>query len=129
MLNWASGNPGVDRLQSLIKLGYQQEPWKSRYPECAAIPNDWSVITAPGSRWLTPEGSVFSGNIGWKNSLWIEGLSHVQTYFSEFTDNLEDQDPLFTDEANLNLLLKPNSPAFLVPGFKDIPFDEIGIRP
>jgi hypothetical protein len=42
---------------------------------------------------------------------------------------LEDVDPLFVDEAQLNLDLQPSSPAFDIPGFEPIPFHDIGIKP
>jgi len=127
-LNWNSGNPGIERLQGLEKLGYQQEPWRTRYPECAAIPDDWNQITAVGSRWLMPEGSIFSSNLGWKNTTWVTGQEHVQAYFKDSSANVEDQDPLLMDETNGDLTLNPNSPALAIPGFQPIPFKQIGIR-
>lgn len=115
-------------LEKLNQLGYQQEPWLSRYPECAAIPNDWTTIIDPTKTWLFPEGTVISRNLGWSNFRWLEETKDTSTHYKLVTNNVQDQDPLFTDEASLNLLLKPNSPAFLIPSFEDIPFDEIGIR-
>jgi hypothetical protein len=129
-------------LKKLIPLGYQQEPWKSRFPLCAAIPNDWARVLSEG-HWLRPEGCVFSRNIGWKNDQWTEGEVEsqvtdssgkvVQTIralerYAEIADNVADQDPLFVDTAAGNLNLKPNSPALAIPGFTAIPFDQIGIR-
>ena len=49
--------------------------------------------------------------------------------YAEMANNLADQDPLFVDEANLDLTLRPESPAFTIPGFQAIPFDQIGIEP
>ncbi|MBK9990338.1 MAG: right-handed parallel beta-helix repeat-containing protein [Verrucomicrobia bacterium] len=115
-------------LEKLEQLGYQQPPWASRFPECAAIPNNWAIITDPANTWLYPEGSVFSRNFGWGNFRWTQITTGTFGHYKEVAKNVEDQDPLFTDEATLNLLLKPNSPAFLIPGFEDIPFDEIGVR-
>jgi hypothetical protein len=37
--------------------------------------------------------------------------------------------PPSVDEAALDLNLRPESPAFTMPGFEAIPFDEIGIEP
>jgi hypothetical protein len=50
-------------------------------------------------------------------------------HYAEIADNVEDADPLFVDEDNLDLNLQPDSPAFDIPGFVAIPFDDIGIEP
>jgi hypothetical protein len=115
-------------LEKLEKVGYQKEPWASRYPECAAIPDDYAAIEAPTAKWLYPEGCVFSRNMGWKNGTWISGTD-ATAYYKELVDNVADQDPLFVDESKLDLTLKPGSPALAIPGFAPIPFGDIGIRP
>lgn len=122
-------------LERLAKDGieYQKTPWAAAYPSCAAIPNSWSALNAAGTTWLYPEGTVFSRNIGWKNGKWATESNYGGTgtfnKFKEIKDNVEDQDPLFTDEAALNLKLKSGSPALTIPGFVDIPFEKIGPRP
>ncbi len=117
-----------DLLQKIEDMGYTQDPWKSAYPALAAIPDNWSQIA--GSHWLYPEGSVFSRNIGWQNELWtVEGSGSPLSHFAEQKDNVEDQDPQFVDEANLDLTLKSTSPALSIPGFQPIPFNQIGIQP
>jgi len=129
-------------LKKLMKFNYQQEPWASRYPKCAAIPNDWAVLLSEG-HWLRPEGCVFSRNLGWKNGAFTEGEIESQVTdsqgnvtqtiraldrYAEILNNVENQDPLFVDEAHGDLTLKPNSPALAIPGFQAIPFKQIGIR-
>ncbi len=129
-------------LKKLMKLNYQQEPWASRYPKCAAIPNDWAVVLSDG-HWLRPEGCVFSRNLGWKNGAFTEGEVESQVIdaqgnvtqtiralerYAEVLNNVENQDPLFVDEANGDLTLSPTSPALAIPGFQAIPFKQIGIR-
>ena len=114
-------------LEKLQAVGYQDEPWASRYPECAAIPNDWEAIIAEGSTWPYPEGSVFSRNIGWNNGSFIRGASSLDHY-AAVEDNLEDSDPHFVDQDALNLTLAADSPALSIPGFEAIPFGEIGIE-
>jgi hypothetical protein len=128
--NGPSHTPGDswNLLEKLQLVGYQKEPWASRYPECAAIPNDYAAIEAPTAKWLYPEGCVFSRNIGWQNGAWISGTD-ATAYYKELKDNVADQDPLFVDEAKLDLTLKPGSPALGIPGFAPIPFGEIGIKP
>ncbi|MFC1609634.1 right-handed parallel beta-helix repeat-containing protein [Myxococcota bacterium] len=121
-------------LERLARDGiqYQAEPWASAYPELAAIPNDWATISDPSATWLYPEGCVFSRNIGFDNVQWIRESNYGGTgtlnKYAEIADNIEDQDPLFVDEANLDLTLLPNSPALAIPGFVAIPFDQIGIE-
>jgi hypothetical protein len=76
-----------------------------------------------------PEGNVIARNIGWQNGKWLEenswgGSGGFDFYMIE--SNIEDEDPLFVDEASLNLELRPDSPAFQLPGFEAIPFDQVG---
>jgi hypothetical protein len=115
-------------LEKLNQVGYQDEPWASRYPECAAIPNDFTAIIASDARWLYPEGCVFSRNIGYQNGRFIGANQLTRDSYAELANNLEDTDPRFVDEANLDLSLAPDSPALKIPGFEPIPFSEIGIR-
>ncbi len=49
--------------------------------------------------------------------------------YARFADNLEDVDPAFVDEANLDLTLSPASPALVIRGFVPIPFRDIGLEP
>lgn len=102
--------------------------WKTTYPELDAIPDDWNTVSDQKNNWLQPEGCVLSRNIGYKNTLWINKLPVVFSKYKEMKDNIENQDPLFLDEANLDLTLKIDSPAYKIPGFKEIPFSKIGIN-
>jgi hypothetical protein len=122
--DWTSGA----LLDALKALKYQSEPWASRYPACAAIPNTWAVITANnGNPWLYPKGTVFSRNLGFANGTWINNPESTK-WFQESKDNIENQAPQFVDEAALDLTLKPGSPALAIPGFTTIPFKGIGLR-
>ncbi len=121
---WVNGG----LLDGLKAMNYQSEPWSSRYPEAAAIPNDWAVITRnDGNPWLYPQGTQFNLNIGFSNTTWIHGLEHT-VWFKTFANNISNQDPKFVDEANLDLTLQSGSPAFALPGFQAIPFKSIGLR-
>ncbi len=120
-------------ITNLNALGYQQEPWASRYPECAKIPNTWTALIQDPDTWLTPRNCTFARNLVWQESPgWIFRLDLAKKYFNNGlnleSSNLRNQDPLFVDEANGDLTLKPNSPAFAMPGFQAIPFSQIGIR-
>ena len=111
-------------------LDHQAEPWASAYPALAAIPDDWPSIQA--SHWLDPEGCVFSSNLIYDSEAFMVvgtwGGEGATDHYAEIEGNLLDQDPLFVDEAKGDLNLLPDSPAFLIPGFVDIPFDAIGVR-
>jgi hypothetical protein len=121
-------DPVYDLLSKLEAVGYQMEPWKSRYPECAAIPDSWATVSAPGALWLYPQGTVFSRNFGFANKNWIAERQMATSYFAEIKDDVMDQDPLFVDEAKLDLTLRPDSPALKIPGFLPIPFSSIGLK-
>ncbi len=112
-------------LEKLERMNYQADPWLTAYPAAAAIPDDWSAIIAPDATWLYPEGSTFDRNLGYHNGMWMRGGSTFDHYAS-VSDNVEDADPMFTDQARLDLSLQSGSPALAIPGFQPIPFDAIG---
>ncbi|MCA9595769.1 MAG: right-handed parallel beta-helix repeat-containing protein [Myxococcales bacterium] len=116
-------------LEKLEQVGYQQEPWASKWPECAAIPDDWAAISSPPSHWLEPEGTVLDRNVGFDNGDFAKGSTETFAAYASMKDNLEDSDPQFTNESTLDLSLKASSPALSIPGFEPIPFSEIGIQP
>jgi hypothetical protein len=122
----------LERL-GLDGIRYQRDPWASAYPALAAIPNSPSRIMDPKQLWRYPQGSVFSRNLGFANPKWVEqddrGGTGTFDKFAQIADNIPDEDPLFADEAQLDLALLPGSPAFRIPGFQPIPFDRIGIEP
>jgi hypothetical protein len=112
--------------QDLQKLPYQGPIWSNAYPPLAAIPNNWAAVT--NGNWLYPQGCVFSRNLGFGNANWMHTHYNAFTYFKEIANNLANSDPLFVDEANRNLTLRPTSPAYTIPGFQPIPFDQIGLE-
>ena len=116
-------------LEKLNKVGYQKEPWASRWPKCAAIPNDWAALSSPPSHWLKPEGSEFATNLGFSNGIWINASPETLAAYAKKTNNVADADPLFVDETDLRKGLKPTSPAYSIPGFQKIPFAKIGVKP
>ena len=119
-----------DLLGKLESMNYQQPPWSTAYPACAAIPDDWNTIIAPDAGWLAPQGSVFSDNVGDGSGTWFAASgSDVVPAYAEIANDLPDAGALFVDEDAGNLNLNPNSGAFALPGFTNIPFDSIGIHP
>jgi hypothetical protein len=129
--NFPNNIPGDDGnlLEKLENVGYQNEPWASTYPECAAIPDDWAIVSDLANGWRYPQGCMLSRNIGFGNLGWIDQSDGTLDSYADTSNNLQEIDPLFVDEANLNLNLQPNSPAHSIPGWEDIPFDSIGIQP
>jgi hypothetical protein len=135
--NDAPGSPNYswNFFARMINAGidYKAEPWASKYPRLFAIPNDWAIASDPVNKWFFPGGSIISGNIGYKNTTFLhEGRTvdpniSLITHLKEYADNLENTDPIFKDEAGLNFQLMPNSPAFKIAGFQDIPFNFIGL--
>jgi len=110
-------------LDKIKRVNYTQPPWSERYPRLAHILDNGLEMAKE------PEGCIIARNIGWKNERWLEKncLGACGGFdFYTFQDNIEDQDPKFVDEANLNLALRDDSPAYLIPGFKQIPFEKIG---
>lgn len=113
-LGWQQG--GVATLtKRLQEMPYQDEPWRSRYPQLLTLLDD-----EPG----TPKGNVVARNIC-VGGTWQRVEAKARPGVT-FTDNLVDEDPLFVDRDKLDFRLKPESPAFKL-GFQAIPMDRIGL--
>ncbi len=120
---WMDKDNSWKLLDKIKRVNYTQPPWSERYPRLAHILDNGLEMAKE------PEGCIIARNIGWKNERWLEKncLGACGGFdFYTFQDNIEDQDPKFVDEANLNLALRDDSPAYLIPGFKQIPFETIG---
>jgi hypothetical protein len=133
-VDWLSGGspnntPGDswNLLEKLEKLGYQQDPWLTRFPACAAIPDDWATVSAPGSHWLQPEGCVFERNVGASVGQFQAGSSATFAAYASIKDNLPSAEVLFVDEAGGDLSIRPDSPALSLPGFVSPPFADMGL--
>ena len=114
-------------IEKLVNVGYQQEPWLSKYPACAAIPNDWTQVSAAGSHWLKPEGCVFERNVGAGNTTFQSGATTTFAAYASIKDNLADTAVLFVDEASGNLAIRADSPAMALPNFAAPPFATMGV--
>lgn len=122
---WMNKSDSWRLLDKIERYNYTQPPWSTRYPRLA------SILDNGIERAKEPEGCVIRLNIGWENDRWLEKncLGACGGFdFYTFEHNIEDQDPHFVDEENLNLALRRDSPAYTLPGFEPIPFDEIGPR-
>jgi hypothetical protein len=112
-LGWASA--GVVNLVTRLKeVPYQEEPWRSRYPQLLSYLEDEPAV---------PKGNVIARNICW-GGRWDEVEAKIREHV-RFEDNLTDQDPLFVDAARQDFRLQPESPAWQL-GFQEIPLARIG---
>jgi hypothetical protein len=114
-----------DLLAKIRANNYQQPPWSNAYPALAVIPNDYTLI----GPYKPPGGTVFSRNVSWQNTTDYSQSDSSFGYYAQMTTNLTGQNPLFVNEASLDLTLQANSPAFGLAGFQPIPFRDIGISP
>ncbi|MBM4083539.1 MAG: right-handed parallel beta-helix repeat-containing protein, partial [Planctomycetes bacterium] len=129
-LGWASA--GVENLRKrLLEMPYQQEPWRTRYPQLLTYLDDEPAV---------PKGNVIARNVCWGGK-WDEIEAKARPHVT-FVDNLLDADPLFVGavgEAQKSGLsekpdflrafeLRDDSPAWKL-GFKRIPVEKIGLYP
>jgi len=127
-LGWAA--PGVELLKKrLAEMPYQQEPWRSRFPQLLKYLDDEPAV---------PKGNVIQRNIRY-GGRWDEiekkALPHVT-----LRDNVTEGDPGFArlgpecldpaqDHASLKATdfeLRPDAPAWKQ-GFEPIPLAKIGL--
>ncbi len=97
-------------------IAYNKPPYSERYPELINILNENPKA---------PIGNTIVRNISWGGK-W-DGIYKEAREFIKLEDNMIDQDPHFVDAEKQNFNLKPDSPAFKL-GFKEIPFNRIGLR-
>ncbi len=126
-VTWAAG--GNANLLSILEANnYQQDPWLTRYPKCAAIPDNLATIQANG--WGLPQGSVFSRNAGFGNATWQSASdAFAVPAFAEMVDNLSNATNVFVNEAAGDMNLASGSPVLAIPGFVPTPFSQVGIQP
>ncbi|MBN1507212.1 MAG: right-handed parallel beta-helix repeat-containing protein [Sedimentisphaerales bacterium] len=120
---WIDKDDSWKLLDKIQRYNYTQPPWSSRYPRLAHI------LDNGYEQAKEPEGCVIRTNNGWQNKRWLEKncLGACGGFdFYTIENNIEDQDPRFVDEQTLNLALRDDSPAYSLPGFQRIPFEQIG---
>lgn len=127
---------GIDRVSSdmldeMLEVGYRKPPWSEAYPELAVIPDDYSLWTDDTKR---PYGTVFSRNVLWNNTENYSELNGAFSYYAEMRDNLVSQslalgEELFENPEADDFRLRPDGPAFDIPGFVDVPFSLMGREP
>ncbi len=120
---WIDKDSSWRLLDKIKKYNYTEPPWSTRYPRLAHI------LDNGYEQAKEPEGCVIRANIGWQNKRWLQESSlGAPGGFKFYTieNNIEDQDPHFVDEQNLNLALRADSPVYRIRGFQPIPFETIG---
>ena len=117
-------------LQRLAAEGiqYQQAPWSTAYPTCAAIPNSWALVNV--GLWRNPQGCVFNSNAGWSNANWMVETDVSGTGVFEVYDSIANNNPtepqLFTSAESLDRSLRPSQIQSSVTGSQPIAFAAIG---
>ncbi|MDP8223172.1 MAG: right-handed parallel beta-helix repeat-containing protein [Candidatus Lernaella stagnicola] len=114
----------------LVPYNVTEPPWSTYYPELAAMyddPTPYEPDNNHVNRNMAHERLFWVEQGFWGSSVW-EVLMGLPLSFLIFEDNLPNvEDPGFVDEANLDLSLRPDSPAYTIPGWEEIPFSEIGL--
>lgn len=115
-------------LDEMLAVDYQQPPWSTTFPELAAIPSDYNLWS---NDIKAPHDTVFKRNILWNNDQDIverlyPGADNPLSYYGAFSDNLIGVDPMFNDAQGGDFSFDPASPVFSIPGFEEIPFQNIG---
>lgn len=119
LVNQIPGN-SFNLLEQIEHYNYTKPPWSTKYPALAAIMKDGYDEAK------RPKGNLLTRNVGFGNEGWLHENMLGTLNCLEQKDNLSEGDPLFVDEAQLNLQFKEDSPALKIPGFKKIPLDQIG---
>jgi len=121
------GAKGIYTKRLTQAVDIRRPPYSERYPRL----REWLDLMPDGRTYvgMLPRRNVFSGNVLVKQEETVRLVGeHAQT---QFRDNFRTQkDPGFVDAAQLNFQLKDDSVVYqTLPGFKRIPFEQIGPRP
>jgi len=115
-MGWAGYHVNTTMKQRLDAMPIDRPPWSQRYPK---LPTLWKDEPA------APKGNLVARNVSW-GGRW-DGVQGQARPYVTFRDNLVGVDPRFVDPANMNFQLRDDSPVYSkVPGFKKIPFEQIG---
>ncbi|MDF2650832.1 MAG: putative pectin lyase [Paenibacillus sp.] len=132
---WAANHSleGEVMHRRLLAMPYDKEPWLSKYPALQTLWADmpaWpkynevtrNVIYRTPRSWY--HGGVTTDH---EDTMWIAESARE---YGIVADNWATNDELaFGDEANGDFTLRPESVVFTeIPGFKNIPFAEIGLQ-
>jgi hypothetical protein len=109
-------------------IRYQQPPWSTTFPACAAIPNSWDAVQL--GLWRNPEGCVFSDNIGWGNTTWTAETNPSGTGVFRVYAGMANNEPahaaLFDEEGSVDRVRRPAQLRSNASGFAPVAFAAIG---
>ncbi len=119
------GANGIYRRRLTELLDIKKPPYSERYPELS----DWMDPTGDGRSYvgMLPRRNVMECNVVVKcpGALRMDGEGAQFDQRDTFETN---EDPGFVDATKLNFQLREDSPVFAkLPGFKKIPFEQIGL--
>ena len=121
----------LEKLRLASGGNFKTGAWGAAYPELAPIPTSFDLL----GTYKNPGGSTFTRNWGYANQAgkWMNegtwGGTGALGWYANTSGNVENQDPLFVDEASGNLNIKSTSPVLKLAGWQPILFDLIGIQP
>lgn len=116
-MGWAGYHVATTMTERLKAMPYQAPPWSTRYPRLVGILDDEPAA---------PKGNLVARNVSF-GGRWDEVDAKARPLV-RFEDNLVDTDPGFVNAAEMDFRLRADSPVLKqVPGFKPIPFDQIGL--
>ncbi len=117
-MGWASYHVATTMKQRLEAMPTKTLPWSERYPKLLGLWKDEPTA---------PTGNLVARNVSF-GGRW-DGVNGQARPYVTFQDNLIDHDPGFVDAAKMNFQLREDSVVYQqVPGFKKIPFEQIGPR-
>ncbi len=131
-LRWTFLNPDGNILDTgmykkLTAVDYDKPPWSIRYPKLARI-----LEEDPRA----PLGNTLENNVsyrsGWQDPEKVcraTSERHIDKKYMKIADNfVTEEDPGFVDVTHMNFQLRDDSVVYQkIPGFKKIPFGEIGL--
>ncbi|MCX6134848.1 MAG: right-handed parallel beta-helix repeat-containing protein [Ignavibacteriales bacterium] len=120
------GEKGIYTRRLTKDVDIRKPPYSERYP----LLKDWLDLLPDGRTYvgMRPRRNVFGNNVLVKHEETFRLVGqYAQTEFGE--NYITDKDPGFVDAAQLDFRLKDNSVVYKeLPGFKRIPFEQIGPR-
>ncbi len=116
-MGWAGYHVATTMTERLKAMPYLAPPWSTRYPRLVSILDDEPAA---------PKGNLVARNVSF-GGRWDDVDAKARPLV-RFEDNLIGVDPGFVNAAEMDFRLRPDSPVLKqVPGFKPIPFEQIGL--
>lgn len=111
--------------EKVKSLNFTQPPFSTAFPKLATLMDEGY------EKAKEPVGCEITNNIGFNNKVWLEKNCSGACGgfdFYHFEGNLENADPMFVDETDLLKGVSKKSPLYGMKGFKEVPFEKIGLK-